>query len=159
MVRWLAVVCVVVTIAAASLGQALVAAGKPAFFFPPATGMYQFPFRQARERTTSQQPRTEVACESPEGVLGWRAFDEQILDRMAGPHHRKVAFNQVLSDSLAGASAMRVKRVVTRLACADPALTTLLRCSGRGEIALRNRDLDGAITREFHWTCPIAAAG
>lgn len=152
--RWLALLVVVCMLGVSTVGQALVAAGKPAFFFPPSTGLYQFPFRQARERTLGGLPRTEVGCVGVSGKFAWRPFDEQILTRMNGPHHRKVAWNQVLTDSLAGVTNARVKKTVQLLMCFDHGLSTLLACTGKGEIGVRNRTIVGGISREITWKCP-----
>jgi hypothetical protein len=152
--RWLAMALVVVGLVLSTVGQYFVAQGRPAWFFPPATGLYQFPFRQARELTVGGLPRTEVGCVDVSGAFAWRPFNEQILTRMAGPHHRKVAWNQVLSDSLPGTTPMRVKKTVIRLMCIDPGLTTLLACSGQGAVGVRNRTIAGGVSRELLWECP-----
>lgn len=147
LVRWLALVVVVAGLAVSSVGQYLVAEGRPAWFFPPATGLYQFPFRQARELTVAGLPRTEVGCVDVSGAVAWRPFNEQILTR-------KVAWNQVLSDSIASPTPMRIKKTVIRLMCTDPGLTTLLACSGSGTVGVRNRTIAGGVSRELLWECP-----
>lgn len=152
--RWFGLLAVVVVLAVSSLGQYVVAEGRPAWFFPPATGLYQFPFRQARELTVAGLPRTEVGCVDISGAFAWRPFNEQILTRMSGPHHRKVAWNQVLSDSIAAPTPMRIKKTVIRLMCSDPGLTTLLACTGSGRVGIRNRTIAGGVSREYTWECP-----
>jgi hypothetical protein len=154
LLRWMALVVLVAGLAVSSVGQYFVAEGRPAWFFPPATGMYQFPFRQARELTSAGLPRTEVGCVDVSGDFGWRPFNEQILTRMPGPHHRKIAWNQVLSDSIASPTPMRIKKTVIRLMCTDPSLTALLACSGSGTVGVRNRTIAGGVSRELRWECP-----
>lgn len=154
LVRWVALVVLVAGLAVSSVGQYLVAEGRPAWFFPPASGLYQFPFRQARERTIAGLPRTEVGCVDVSGAFAWRPFNEQILARMSGPHHRKVAWNQVLSDSIASPTPMRIKKTVVRLMCSDSGLTALLACSGSGTVGVRNRTIAGGVSRELTWECP-----
>jgi hypothetical protein len=152
--RWIAIGVVVLMLALASRGQYLVAEGRPAPFFLPATGLYQFPFRQARELTVEGMPRTEVGCVDQSGDFVWRAFDEHVLTQIPGPHHRKVAWNKVLSNSMGMPTKALVKKAVVHLTCVDPALRALLSCSGRGTIGLRNRTIAGAVSRHWTWVCP-----
>jgi hypothetical protein len=152
--RVIGLTLVVAMIAISTVGQAQVASGQPSFFFPPATGLYQFPFRQARERTPNGAPRSEIGCEGPSGTLEWHPFDERVLSVMPGPHHRKVAWSQVISDSLSNASEARVKRVVGRMACTDADLRGLVGCSGHGTFGVRNRSVDGVVSRNLQWECP-----
>jgi hypothetical protein len=152
--RWIALVVMTSMLAIASRGQYLVAEGRPAFFFPPATGLYQFPFRQARELTVDGMPRTEVGCVDESGAFVWRAFDEHVLTQMPGPHHRKVAWNQVLSNSMGSPTKALVKKTVVHVACVEPALRALLSCSGRATVGIRNRTIAGAVSRQWTWVCP-----
>jgi hypothetical protein len=152
--RWVAIGLVVAVLVVASRGQYLSAEGRRSFWFPPATGLYQFPFRQAQELTVDGRPRTEVGCVDGSGALTWRPFDEHVLTRLPGPHHRKIAWNQVLSNSIGSVSRRRVKKTVVHMLCVDPALMSLLSCSGRGTVGVRNRTIGGAVSRELTWVCP-----
>jgi hypothetical protein len=138
----------------ATVGQLSARYGGPVFFFPPSVGLFVAPFRQAHDRTPDGRARTQVGCVGADGAFAFHDVDQFVLTRWAGSHHRKVALNTVLSDSMSRRSEAQMRRYTTHVLCRDRDLRMLWGCTGQGAIGLRDFTMDGAVALDFRWTCP-----
>ena len=104
-------------------------------------GMFMTPFRQVTE-VVDGGARTTLGCVDDSGQFKMTGLTSSIIGAWSGSHHRKIALYNVLSDAIVIGDP-GVRRVLRAALCDDREVRRSLGCSGRGDVVVVTRALDG----------------